>query len=104
MVEAKTQIRVFEEIEEIGHNHYQHQHLINILILIFIIFIIITGRDPPECCSIYSYGGAPVKCDYLIIPPEDSLYFGSKYLFRVVFLPGYPFKIPDTFLFNRFVL
>ena len=24
MVEAKTQIRVFEEIEEIGHNHYKH--------------------------------------------------------------------------------
>ena len=76
MVEAKTQIRVFEEIEEIG-------------------------RDPPPCCSIYSYGGAPVKCDYLIEAPEDSLYYGGKFLLRVVFLPGYPFKIPDTFLFNR---
>jgi ubiquitin-protein ligase len=76
MVEAKTQIRVFEEIEEIG-------------------------REPPPYCSIYSYGGAPVKCDYLIEAPEDSLYYGGKFLFRVVFLPGYPFKIPDTFLFNR---
>lgn len=79
MVEAKTQIRVFEEIEEIG-------------------------RDPPDCCSIYSYGGSPVKCDYLIIPPKETIYFGSKFLFRVVFLPGYPFKIPDTFLFNRYIL
>jgi len=74
MVEAKSQISIFEEIEELHSN-------------------------PPPYGHVGHYGGNPVQCDIAITGPETSLYAGGTYRLRVVLLNGYPYRTPDiTFL------
>jgi len=70
MVEAKTQLSIFEEIEELH-------------------------RDPPPYGHVVNYGGNPVQCDIAITGPENTLYEGGTFRLRVILLNGYPFRLPD---------
>jgi len=74
MVEAKSQLLIFEEIDSVKKN-------------------------PPPLCKVVDYGGTPVACDFSIQGPPDSLYQGGNFLLRVIFQDGYPYRKPDiTFL------
>ena len=70
MVEAKTQLSIFDEIEELH-------------------------RNPPPYGQMVNYGGNPVQCDIAITGPENTLYEGGTYRLRVILLNGYPFRLPD---------
>lgn len=72
MLDAKSQLRVFEEIDDFQ-------------------------SSPPEHCHVHYYGGSPVKCDFILDGPPDTLYEGGRYHFRVVFPDGYPYKCPQCY-------
>jgi ubiquitin-conjugating enzyme E2 D/E len=76
MVAAKSQLGIFEEIEE-------------------------NLSNPTAGTKIMHYGGQPVCCDILIEGPEGSLYEGSNMQLRIVFQDGYPYRMPDIFFHTR---
>lgn len=53
--------------------------------------------------KIKQYGGNPVECEYYLEGPEGSLYEGGTFIFKVVYLNGYPYNCPETFMVTRFV-
>lgn len=76
MLESRSQIKIFDEIEDIQ-------------------------RNPPEHVGVYSYGGSPISCDYILSPPEHSIYAGGRFLFRIIYANGYPFKCPECMFLTR---
>ncbi len=78
MMESKNQIKIFEEIEDIKHN-------------------------PPDLVSVYSYGGNPVECLYLVEAPPGSIYEGGKFMLKLIYLNGYPFSCPEASITTRMV-
>jgi ubiquitin-protein ligase len=71
LVEAKSQLKIFEEIEEVG-------------------------RHPPEFCSVSHFGGSPVACNFTIQGPTGSPYEGAEITLQMVFFDGYPYRQPDV--------
>jgi len=78
MMESRSQIRIFEEIEGIKN-------------------------DPPESVSVYHYGGNPVECEFLLDGPLDTPYEGGKFILHVVYNNGYPFNCPQVCFKTRLV-
>jgi ubiquitin-protein ligase len=76
LVEAKAQLKIFEEIEEVS-------------------------RDPPACCAVAHFGGSPVECAFHIEGPPGSPYEGLRIVLRMTFHDGYPFRQPDIVLRGR---
>jgi ubiquitin-protein ligase len=76
MKEAKSQLRIFEEIEDVG-------------------------RNPPAHCKVVDFGGAIVTCKFLIEGPASSPYRGGRFLLQMVFNDGYPFRHPDIKFLTR---
>ena len=52
--------------------------------------------NPVDYCSVYYYGGTPVVCEFYIDPPDDSPYEGGRFIFKVKFLDGYPYRCPEA--------
>ena len=74
MLEAKSQLRIFEEIEEVE-------------------------RHPPPLCRVLQFGGAVVVCDCIVEGPLGSPYEGMGIKLQMTFWDGYPYKQPvDTIL------
>lgn len=81
LTEAKRQLHLFEEIEEVGLN-------------------------PPKGCSILSFGGSPVLCVVAIqVQPESIAMEGSApqsisvpffVTVNVTMFDGYPYRAPDV--------
>lgn len=76
MVAAKSQLAIFEEIED-------------------------NMSNPTPGTKVLHYGGQPLVCDILIEGPEGSLYEGSNMQLRIVFNDGYPYRLPDIFFITR---
>lgn len=70
MVEAKSQISIFEEIEGLH-------------------------SDPPPYAHVVNYGGNPVQCEIVIAGPPGTPYVDGTFKLRVILLNGYPFRTPD---------
>lgn len=76
VVEVKSQLRIFEEIEMVQ-------------------------RRPPPYCKVLNFGGAIVTCDFLICGPEDSAYAGGKFVLQMTINDGYPYSVPDVKFLTR---
>lgn len=70
LIEAKSQLKIFEEIEEVS-------------------------RDPPQYCTVAHFGGTPVACNFHIEGPVGTPYEGTTMTLQMVFHDGYPFRQPD---------
>ena len=44
-----------------------------------------------------------MECEYFLEGPEGSLYEGGTFVFKVVYLNGYPYNCPECFMTTRFV-
>jgi len=78
MMESRSQIKLFQEIENIK-------------------------EFPPENVKVRQYGGNPVECEYYLYGPKGSLYDGGTFIFKVVYLNGYPYNCPECFMMTRLV-
>ncbi|KAJ1430635.1 hypothetical protein B484DRAFT_418745, partial [Ochromonadaceae sp. CCMP2298] len=76
LVEAKAQLQIFEEIEEVS-------------------------RYPPPLCSVGHFGGSPVNCQFHVQGPPGTPYEGSEVVVEMVFQDGYPFRQPDIQIMGR---
>lgn len=76
MMAAKSQLAIFEEIED-------------------------NMSNPTPGTKVLHYGGQPLVCDILIHGPEGSLYEGSNVQLRIVFHDGYPYRQPDVYFNTR---
>ena len=76
LVEAKSQLKIFEEIEEVS-------------------------RDPPPNCSVAHFGGSPVECNFHIQGPPGSPYEGLELTLQMTFQDGYPYLQPDILFRGR---
>jgi ubiquitin-conjugating enzyme E2 N len=76
MVAAKSQITIFEEIEE-------------------------NMSNPVPGSKVINYGGSPVDCDFVINGPKGSPYEGGNFKLRITLLDGYPFKCPTVTFITR---
>lgn len=78
MMESRSQIKLFQEIENIK-------------------------EFPPDNVKVKQYGGNPVECEYYLYGPAGSLYEAGTFVFKVVYLNGYPYNCPECFMMTRIV-
>mmetsp|Transcript_17301 Transcript_17301/g.23748 ORF Transcript_17301/g.23748 Transcript_17301/m.23748 type:complete len:536 (+) Transcript_17301:243-1850(+) len=76
MSEAKTQLHIFEEIEDVA-------------------------RSPPPYCSVLHFGGAVIVGDFQVDGPPGSPYEGRAVQIQLTFRDGYPFIAPDIQIMTR---
>ena len=76
LTEAKSQLKIFEEIEDIS-------------------------RDLPAHCTVSHFGGSPVSCNFIILGPPGTPYEGCELTLQMVFFDGYPYIQPDIQFVGR---
>ena len=76
LTEAKSQLKIFEEIEDIS-------------------------RDLPAHCTVSHFGGSPVSCNFIILGLPGTPYEGCQLTLQMVFFDGYPYIQPDIQFVGR---
>ena len=79
ILESKSQIKIFEEIEEVHSN-------------------------PPLYCSIGHYGGSPIVCECHIIGPPSTPYENKKITIELTIFDGYPYHHPELKIMSNRIL